>query len=206
MFEQLRHEILGGDGEELFDMLSGFLELFFVAGEAGAFLLPVGDLMELGVAFAPFADSGDQGSGQGGQRDGRLVAVDATEAVIDRIPGQVGQERRIAALGEGVSEWDVDEALHPEAAFMGDLRGETVGRHEWVRHAPGASVQLPQSLGAPAGEGEIVELAKSLGVFAPQTVDRGIGMGLGISHDGGADGWGARPERAGRAVNGWRTT
>lgn len=59
----------------------------------------------------------------------------------------------------------------PDAAFMGRLCGEAIGANERMGHAPDLAVELAKGLGTPAGQREVVEVAKGPAVLFPETVE-----------------------------------
>lgn len=192
--------------------MGGLLDFLVVVGALGAFFLPVCDLVDGGVAACPSLEGLGDGWGELGEWDGGLVAMDATKAVVADVAGEVGEEGGAAAFGDGVAERDVDEPLLPEGALVGGLGGEAERGDERMGHPPCLAVELPEGLGAPAGEGDVVEGTEGATVLAPDAIGWGLGMFVGLGHGGkvaGRDGrglaWnsGARPLHAGDVSRAW---
>lgn len=197
-FEDDGDDFLGEFDEEFLGGLGGGFEALLVVGAAGAFFLPVGDLMDGAVALGPGGEELADVWRELGEWEGGFVAVDAAQPVVADVAGQVGEERGPAAFGDGIAEGDVDEALLPDGAFMGGLGGEAQGGDEGVGHAPSLAVELSEGLGAPSREGDVIEGAEGSAVLAPDAVGRGLGMFVGIGH-----GWEDRGGKGGGLARNW---
>jgi hypothetical protein len=182
VFDEAGYEVVDGFGEEKFGLLGGLFEEIIVVAAIAAAIFPVGDFVGLGVAIGPIAEWSDEGFGELVEGNGGLVAMDAHEAVVEDIAGEVGEDWGTAAGGGSIADGHVDEALLPDSAFVGDLGGEPEGADEWMGHAPAFAGELAEGLGAPAGEGEVIEVLKDPGIFLPEDIERRIRVFLRIRH------------------------
>ncbi len=172
MFDEARDDVPDRFGEEEFGLLGGFFKEIVVVAAIAAAIFPMGDFVGLGVAIGPVAEEGEEGFGQLIEGNGGFVAMDAHQTVFEDIAGEVGQHGGTAAGGGGIANGHADEALLPDTAFAGDLGGEAEGTDEGMGHPPTFAGELAEGLGAPPGEGEVVEVLENPRVFLPEGIER----------------------------------
>ena len=171
MLQEQRDQVLGSLGQHTLGLFGGGFVLGVIVRLVAALVVPVGNFVDFAVVRCPFLDAREQVGGDLVDRDGGFAAMQAEQSEFANLPREEGEEGGLTAVGWAVSDGHVDEALVPDAAFVGRLCGEAVGADERMGHAPDLAVKLAKGLGTPAGQREVVEVAKGPAILFPESVE-----------------------------------
>ena len=91
------------------------------------------------------------------------------------IPCHVGQERRAAAGRFLVSMRSGRQPFEPNLPLIANMCGQPIGPDQWMGPPPDPALDLPERLGQPTRQRQIVKIAKDGAIFFPQAVERRFG-------------------------------
>jgi hypothetical protein len=98
------------------------------------------------------------------------------KAVFDDIARDQWQERRVTATGPVIVIGERHQGAFPYSAPVGLLGQQARDPDKRVGQPPDLSIQLPQGLGKPAGQGQIIKFPEATGVVLPELMQGFVGI------------------------------
>src|SRR5262245_25301841 len=99
----------------------------------------------------------------------------ADQTRLENVAGYKRQKWRAAARRFRIRCGSIDKTLQPDLALVGVLRGQPVSAHQRMRESPDTSSQLPQRLGHPTRQREVIKIPKDHAVLTPKPLQWRIG-------------------------------